>query len=127
MPPKVSSQHGDISTAIDYLNKIKKKVTSVLSSTYQGSTHSSPDTSHLVWHIANTVWNDEFQVFKENREGNSKVKVAVDILATGEAKLCSSSIATFNQKICAMVNGHNYEDEENTIPLSQLTLEQSAN
>jgi len=59
----------------------------------------------------------------ENRDGNSKVKVAVDILATGEGKLCSSSIATFNRKICAMVNGHNYEDEEDTIPLSQLSLE----
>jgi hypothetical protein len=98
-----------------------------LSSTYRGSTHSSPDTSHLIWHIANTVWDDEIQVFKENREGNLKVKVAVDILATGEAKLCSSSITTFNRKICAMVNGHNYEDEEDTIPLPQLTLKQLEN
>jgi len=49
----------------------------------------------------------------------------VDILATGEAKLRSSSLATFNRKICAMVNGHNYEDEEeDTIPPSQLSLEE---
>jgi len=49
----------------------------------------------------------------------------VDILATGEAKLRSSSLATFNRKICAMVYGRNYEDEEeNTIPPSQLSLEE---
>ena len=79
-----------------------------------------------MWRVADTVRDDELQIFKENREGNLKVKAAVDILAIGEAKLRSSSIATFNQKICAMVNGHIFEDEEDTIPPFQLSLEEPA-
>jgi hypothetical protein len=99
-----------------------------LGSTNQGFTHSAPDTSHLVWRVADTVRDEEIQVFKDKREGNSngKVVMAVDILATGEAKLWSSSIANFNRKICAMVNGHIYEDEEDTIPPLQVTLEEPA-
>jgi hypothetical protein len=104
------------------LNKIKKKISYTLSSTYQGSTHSPPDTSHLVWRVADKVRDEEIQVFKENRAGNSKVKSVVDVLATGEAKLKSSSLATFNRKICAMVNGHLYEDDEDTIPQPQFSL-----
>lgn len=98
-----------------------------LSSSYQGSTHTTPDTSPLVWRIADTVRDEEIQVFKENRAGNSSVKIVVDILATGEAKLKSSSLATFNRKICAMVNGRLYEDEEDTIPQAQFSLEEEGN
>ena len=112
---------GDISAAIDYLNKIKKKVTSALSS-YQRSTHTTPDTSHLVWRLADKIWDEELQVFREKRLGNSKVKAIVDVLATGEAKLKSSSLATFNKKISAMVKGHAYEDEQDGIPQTQLSI-----
>ena len=69
---------------------------STLSSLYQGSSHSSPDTSHLVWRVADMVKKEEIQVFKENRAGNLKVKAVIDIRATGEAKLQSLSLATFN-------------------------------
>ena len=113
---------GDISAAIDYLNKIKKKVSSALSSSYQRSTHTTPDTSHLVWRVADKIRDEELQVYRERRTGNSKVKEVVDILATGEAKLKSSSLATFNKKISTMVKGHAYEDEQDGIPQIQLLI-----
>ena len=113
---------GDISAAIDYLNKIKKKVTSTLSSSYQRSTHTTPDTSHLVWRIADQIQDEELQIFKEKRSGDSKVRAAVNILATGEAKLKSSSLATFNKKISAMVKGRAYEDELDGIPQANLSI-----
>ena len=113
---------GDISAAIDYLNKIKKKMLSALSSSYQRSTHTTPDTSHLVWRVADKIRDEELQSFREKRLGNSKVKSVVDILATGEAKLKSSSLATFNKKISAMVKGHAYEDEQDVIPQTQLSI-----
>ena len=113
---------GDISAAIDYLNKIKKNVSSTLSSSYQSSTHTAPDTSHLVWRVADKVRDDEIQVFEENRAGNSKVKIVVDVLATGEARLKSSSLASFNRKIRAMVDGHIYEEEADTIPQLQFSF-----
>jgi aspartyl/asparaginyl beta-hydroxylase (cupin superfamily) len=113
---------GDISAAIDYLNKIKKKVSSVLSSSYQRSTHTTPDMSHLVWRVADKIRDEELQVFRVKRLGNSKVKAVVDILATGEAKLKSSSLASFNKKNSAMVKGHAYEDEQDGIPQIQLAI-----
>ena len=116
---------GNISAAIDYLNKIKKKVSSALSSSYQRSTHTTPDTSHLVWRVADKIRDEELQAFRQKRFGNSKVKAVVDILATGEAKLKSSSLATFNKKISAMVKGHAYEDEEDGIPQTQLSIGES--
>jgi hypothetical protein len=115
---------GDISAAIDYLNKIKKKVSSTLSS-HQSSTHTTPDTNHLVYRVADKIWDEELQVFREKRLGNSKVKAVVDILATGEAKLKSSSITTFNKKISAMVKGRAYEDEQDGIPQTQLLIGRS--
>lgn len=118
---------GDISVAIDYLNKIKKKVSSTLSTSYQGSTHTAPDTSHLVWRVADDARSNEIQVFKKNRTGNSKVKAVVDIIATGEAKLKSSALASFNRKVSAMVTGHIYDGDEDddTIPQPQLTFEET--
>lgn len=115
---------GDISAAIDYLNKIKKKVASNLSTSYQGSTHTAPDTSHLVWRVADDTRNNEIQVFKKNRIGNLTVKAVVDIVATGEAKLRLSSLASFNRKVSAMVTGHIYDGDEDddTIPHPQLTF-----
>jgi len=113
---------GDISAAIDYLNKIKKKVSSTLRSTYQSSNHTPPDTSHLVWRVADKVRDDKLQVFKENRDGNAKAKPVVNILATGEAKLKSSLLATFNKKVHAMTNGHAYKHEEDTIPQAELSI-----
>jgi hypothetical protein len=115
---------GDTSAAIDYLNKIKKKVASTLSASYQGSTHTTPDTSHLVWRVADNAQDNEIQVFKANRSGNSSVKGVVDTLTTGAAKLKSSSLGTFNRKVFATINGHSYEDgdEGDLIPPVQLSL-----
>ncbi len=115
-------QLGDISASIDYLNKIKTKVRSALKTSYQGSTHTPPDTTHLVWRVADKVRDEELQVFLADRAGNAKVKSTLDILATGEAKLKTSTLATFNRKVCAMVNGHFYEEEEDTLPPPQLSL-----
>ena len=97
-------------------------MSSTLNTAYQNSTHSPPDTKHLAWRVADKVQDEELQVFKANRAGNSKVKCVVDIITTGEAKLRSSSLATFNKKICAMVNGRAYEDEDDMIPQAQLSI-----
>ena len=78
--------------------------------------------SHLVWRVADKIWDEELQVFSEKRLGNTKVKAVVDILATGEAKLKSSSLTAFNKKISAMVKGHAYEEEQDGILQTQLLI-----
>jgi hypothetical protein len=98
-----------------------------LSSAYQGSTHTSPDTSvtsQLIWLVADTSRDKEIQVFKEDRVRNSKVRATLDILSTGDViKLKLSLLGSFNRRICAMVNGHIFKEEEDTIPQLQFSLQ----
>lgn len=108
---------GDISAAVDYLQKIKKQVGIGLGR-YGGTTHTTPDTSDLVWKVANKVKELELQIFKLQRQGhdNDTVKPVVDILAAGEQKLKSASLATFNKKVHTLINGHSVEEEVDEIP-----------
>jgi hypothetical protein len=102
---------GNISAAIDYLKKIKKQVGLAMSVAYQGTTHTKADTAHLVWRVADKVRDEELQIFEQNRKGNGKAVAACDILALGEQKLKSSSLATFNQKVIVMVECRLYTPE----------------
>ncbi|KAF9525192.1 hypothetical protein CPB83DRAFT_796698 [Crepidotus variabilis] len=113
---------GNISAAIDYLNKVKKKVSASLSSSYQSSTHTSADVSELVWKIAEKARSEEMLTFKDRREKNGRVKAVVNILAHGEAKLKSSSLGTFNKKVLAMVEGRLFEEEVDTLPQLGLNI-----
>ena len=95
-----------------------------MSAAYRGTTHTKPDTAHLVWRIADKVRDEELQVFKQNRRGNAKAVAVHDILALGEKKLKSSSLGTFNRKIIAMVECRLYDAEpsEDTDTLPPLDL-----
>jgi len=57
---------GNISAAVDYLKKIKKQVAQAMSASYQSITHTTPDTSHLVWRVADKVREEGLQTFKKN-------------------------------------------------------------
>jgi hypothetical protein len=46
---------GDISGAVVQLQNVKKQVTRALGTAYEGTAHTTPDTSSLVWKIANEV------------------------------------------------------------------------
>jgi hypothetical protein len=46
---------GDILGAVIQLQNIKKQVSKALGASYQGKTHTTPDTSMLIWKIANDV------------------------------------------------------------------------
>lgn len=83
---------------------------------YQGSSHTTPDTSHLVRKVADKVRDLELQKFIPGREGNAKVKKTINILARGEEQLKSSSLATFNKKIRILIEGGVFEDEVDTLP-----------
>jgi hypothetical protein len=107
---------GNISAAIHYLKKLKKQVALAMSSSYQSTTHTKPNTDHLVWIIANHIRQEKFHVYKENRPGNAKAVVTLDILDIGEKKLKSSTLTTFNRKVRAMVEGRRYDDEQDSLP-----------
>ena len=44
---------GDISGTVIQLQNVKKQVSNALGAPYEGKTHTTPDTSALVWKVAN--------------------------------------------------------------------------
>ena len=86
--------------------------------TYQNKGHNDVTTNHLVWIVANKVHEEGLHLFQEGRVGNAKVKCVVDTLASGEVKLKSSTLKTFNRKIADIVAGRMCidSDEVDTIP-----------
>ncbi|KAJ7937777.1 hypothetical protein B0H13DRAFT_1588317, partial [Mycena leptocephala] len=104
-------RHGNISAAIISIQRVKK-VAEALDAPYKNTGHTTPDTSALVWHVQRKVANERLQEFQTGQCHNTTRKLATDILITGEAKLKSSTLGTFNKKILAMIDGHAFEEEE---------------
>jgi hypothetical protein len=111
---------GDISAAVDYLQNIKKEVGEALGG-YKGKTHTTPDTSDLVWKVANNVREAELLIFKLKceRYPNGCTSPVIDILAKGEQKLKSASLKTFNNKVRVLMSGHCVEEEIDDIPRAE--------
>ncbi|KII90886.1 hypothetical protein PLICRDRAFT_106916 [Plicaturopsis crispa FD-325 SS-3] len=107
---------GDISAAINHIQKVKRQVGSSLGAKYHGRTHTTPDTSASVWKVYNKVQELELHTFTPHRDGNDSTKPTVDILLAGEKKLKSSTLSTINKKIRSLVSGVSVEDEEDDIP-----------
>ncbi|KAG6826101.1 hypothetical protein H0H92_001127 [Tricholoma furcatifolium] len=89
---------GNLSACIGHLQMIKARVTKSLSTQYQGSTHTTSDSSALVWRIANNARENQLQDIVPNRVSPC-VKVVPDLRALGRAQFASSSLATFNKKL----------------------------
>jgi hypothetical protein len=113
----------NISAAIDVLDEVQKNVSLSLDTSYKGTTHTTPDTSDLVWRVANKACELKLNEFQANREGNSSVKETVDTLASGERLLKSATIATFNKKLKSLISGMIMEDETDDIPPLDLEIQ----
>jgi hypothetical protein len=117
---------GDISGAVIQLQNVKKQVTKALGASYEGKTHTTPDTSMLVWKIANEVRELDLSKYQPNRKGNDKQKLVPNLIDVGERKLLSSSLGTFNKKLACMKAGNLDEaagiTEDDEIPSVQLTV-----
>ena len=108
---------GDISATVNLLQHVRKQVGRALGIAYHGITHVSPDTSASVQTIMHKIAELGLHAFTLDREGNSSVKQVIDTLASGEHKLKSSTLATFNKKVRGMIAGEELLDtEEDEIP-----------
>ena len=118
---------GDISGAVLHLQAVKKQLTKALGASYDGKTHSTPDTSMLVWKVANKVRELVLSKYQPGRKGNDKQRSVTNLINVGERKLLSSSLETFNKKLACMKAGNVDEIaemiEEDEIPGIQLTIE----
>ena len=118
---------GDISGAVIQLQNVKKQVTKALGASYQGKTHTTPDTSILVRKVANDIAELSLGKYQSGRKGNEKQKLVPNLIDVGEKKLMSSSLETFNKKLACMKAGNLDEvagiTEEDEIPGIQMTVE----
>jgi hypothetical protein len=118
---------GDILGAVIQLQNIKKQVSKALGASYQGKTHTTPDTSMLIWKIANDVWEHSLSKYQPGRKGNEKQKLVPNLINVGERKLLLSSLETFNKKLACMKAGNLNEvvevTEDDDIPCIQMTVE----
>ncbi|KAG0698558.1 hypothetical protein DFH29DRAFT_1081734 [Suillus ampliporus] len=107
---------GNISATVDLLQNVKKQVGSALGIAYHGLNHSSPDTSASVWKVAKKINELRLHQFTSDRTEDDAVKPVVDTLMTGEKKMKTSTLATFNRKVRKMLAGEGFEQEEDEIP-----------
>lgn len=88
---------------------IKKQVAKSMKAGYQGSTHTTPNVSELVWRIAQKAENECLLLDTPNR--NFKTKPLTDLQAAGHARYESTSLAAFNKKLQAWQNGTSILEE----------------
>ena len=118
---------GDISGAVIQLQNVKKQVLNALGASYQGKTHTTPDTSKLVWKVANKVQELMLGKYLPDHKGNDKQKLVTNLIDVGEKRLLSSTLETFNKKLACMKAGNVDElagmIKVDEIPSVQLSVE----
>ena len=118
---------GDISWAVIQLQNVKKQVLNALGASYQGKTHTTPDTSKLVWKVANKVQELMLGKYLPDHKGNDKQKLVTNLIDVGEKRLLSSTLETFNKKLVCMKAGNVDElagmIKVDEIPSVQLSVE----
>ena len=118
---------GDISGAVIQLQNVKKQVLNALGASYQGKTHTTPDTSKLVWKVANKVQELMLGKYLPDHKGNDKQKLVTNLIDVGEKRLLSSTLEMFNKKLACMKAGNVDElagmIKVDEIPSVQLSVE----
>ncbi|KIK77060.1 hypothetical protein PAXRUDRAFT_36838 [Paxillus rubicundulus Ve08.2h10] len=107
---------GDISATVDLFLHVKKQVGQALGIGYHGITHITPDTSACVNKIAHKVGKLRLHQYNPLREENEEFKPVVDAFYTGEQKLKSVTLSTFNRKVKNMIAGEGWEVEDDELP-----------
>ncbi|KAF8991814.1 hypothetical protein BDZ89DRAFT_973663, partial [Hymenopellis radicata] len=106
---------GDISAAIEYFRRIKKKFASEISTAYQGTSHTIPNTQSLSWRVANKARDEGFQNRSLNRRGNANAKNTTNVIRKGRTLIQTSTIPTFRKKIDGSRIGIVTEEELDTV------------
>ena len=113
----------NISASIDILDQVQWNIAISLEAPYSGTTHTTLNTSGVVWAVANKARELKLNTFHADREGNDNIKPKVDTLATGERLLKSSTLATFNKKRRDLCLGILVEDSDDVDDIPALDLE----
>ncbi|KIM80400.1 hypothetical protein PILCRDRAFT_822535, partial [Piloderma croceum F 1598] len=107
---------GNISAIIEFLQNIKKQMGASLGAPYTSRSHETPNTLDAVWKVTNKVKDLQLNKFKLDREGNNSAKLTANVLALGEQRLKSSTLANFNKKVQRLYDGYAVVAEVDEIP-----------
>ena len=102
---------GNISAAMNYLQLIKKRVTTSLGTSYQGSTHTNDPVFVLVIRIADHARDLEFQHNLQNRH-DFQSKTVPNLHRVGYRKFETASLATYNKKMEDLKMGRGFDADE---------------
>lgn len=95
---------------------MRKQVGRALGIAYHRSTYITPDTSASIRKVAYKLGELRLHIPCTEQANNTRVTPVVNVLASGEQKLKSSTLVTFNRKVRAMISGEGFEADEDEIP-----------
>lgn len=116
---------GNVSAAIVQLQGTKKHFDDILDTSYKNRTQNNADASALVLAVADAVQDMRLQTYIQFREGHQSCKVAPDLVAEGWEKLESYSLSAFNKKMRAIIEGTEFEIEEDSISSADFSFSRS--
>ncbi|KZV58893.1 hypothetical protein PENSPDRAFT_695694 [Peniophora sp. CONT] len=93
---------GDVSASITVLSDATHAVVAMFD-IYDGSSHTTPDTSKLVWQVYEAV--GDLMELKVSRPDGDKQKLRPDLLGEGQQKLITSGLTNFNKNMRALYSG----------------------
>jgi hypothetical protein len=96
---------GDASACITVVDEVKTRVQELFDLKIESSLHTTPNTTHLCYRVANKARECEWLKFKPGRPGNSNATRRVDLLDDGLKKIQKSTITSFNNKVHDMYSG----------------------
>ena len=113
----------NVSAASKHLMELKKRVHQEMDTSYQGQSHSTPDTSSLVWRIVHDLKKTGIQTFKDKRSRNSSAVPTIDLYLKGHNQLLLSSLRTFNKNIEVMQSGGSFEEVVDELELPSFDMD----
>ncbi|KAF8241022.1 hypothetical protein L208DRAFT_1463431, partial [Tricholoma matsutake] len=113
----------NISASVDILDEVQQNVAMSLEASYSGTTHTTPNTSAVVWKVTHKACKLKINTFTSDHEGNDSIKSTVDTLATSERLIKCLTLTTFNKKRRNLASGIVLEDLDEVDDIPALDLD----
>jgi hypothetical protein len=120
---------GDLGACCGEMKNARDNMRENLGGTYLGSRHTTPDTSHLVWRVAEKVQDLGLHIADIYRPENKSVSLVKHTIRMGAKTLKSSTLKTWNKKLEARIQGRAYNEPdrmelEDEVPPSEIIVEE---
>jgi hypothetical protein len=118
----------ELGPCLQEIKAVKSTIKTGLKGSYQGSAHTTPDTSHLAWKVANSIEDHGLHTICPDREESERIPLVKNLIRNGSITLQRSTLETFNKKFDAYACGS--EDTEtlhDELPQPDFSFEEGTN